>query len=431
MSKSARTTLLVAATCAAFVIGVAIGGAKKPKIASRQRAVRSNARKPESDLPPRLRTQLERYREKVAGLQRRLNVVFSLEEETGYKEYQEWKKERERAQRAHALFEKARALRKKIKAEALRQEGLAELAALIESNNPDDLLVGLTSILHLDGLELDTERFKPQVLGGLSHELADIRHAALNCISAVCPDEEVADIALQMADDPSAEVRASAVLHLGFLSGERGEEDLGTPQRAEEVEGVLTSLLRDEDEAVRERALFVLGSIIEDSDDDTQIEAKREAFVTDLSSDPQIASDALSWWQRRGKIRAEDAQRFLEMLLGEDIAVFGGGGYSEDTLRLLLPSISTYPEDDEPPPFLCRLSLRLLRDSPDDGLRRRSIEILRASDDMSLLPELEEIAWSGGARGIAEQLAGTIEYLQQKRKESEEEKEEEEPTGAE
>ena len=437
MSKTVRTTLFVAATCVGFVIGVAVGTVKKAEHASRQPAPGRQMAEPQST---RVRAQtlrkalakkdktIRELEADLAQLPATLSPFLGPEE---LERYMEWKKERQRAERSHALFEKARAMRKKMKDDALRQEGLAELAALIQSENPDDQLLGLTSLLHLDGLKLDTGRFKPQVLAGLSDELADVRHAALNCIRMVCSDEEVADIALRMAHDPSAEVGASAVLHLGFLSGERGEEDLGTPQGAEEVEGVLTSLLRDEDEAVRERALFVLGNIIEHSDDDAQIEAKRQAFVTDLSSDPRIASDALSWWETRAKVSAEDAQRFLEMLLEHDVLDFGGETYDEHTLRLLLPSICTYPEDDGPPPFLCRLSLRLLRDSPDDDLRRRSLDILREVEDPSLLPELEEIAWSGAPGGIAEQLAGTIEYLQQKRKESEEEKYEEEPTGAE
>jgi len=197
------------------------------------------------------------------------------------------------------------------------------------------------------------------------------------------------------------------------------------------VEAVLTSLLRDEDEAVRKRALVVLGSIIEESRDDTQRTARREAFTTELSRNPQIAGDALSCWETRAKVAPEDAQRFFEILLAREIPPFRGETYSDDTLRLLLPSIPTSIEEEEPPPFLCRLSLRLLRDSPDDGLQRRALDILRESGDTSLLPELEEIAWSGAPEEIAEQLAGTIKYLQQKRKESEEEKYEEEPTGAE
>jgi len=49
-----------------------------------------------------------------------------------------------------------------------------------QSNKMEDLLLGLTSILHLDGLDFDAETFNSQILAGLSREGPEIREAALN-----------------------------------------------------------------------------------------------------------------------------------------------------------------------------------------------------------------------------------------------------------
>ncbi len=205
-----------------------------------------------------------------------------------------------------------------------------------------------------------------------------------------------------MIRDPSPEVRSSAALHLGMLSRQG---------RAEEVERVLAPLLWDEDESVRKRALSALAETYELHDPAERAE-RVEHLAAEIAGDPRTANEILDWSQTRTKVKAEDAQRFLDMTMEDDITLFGGEGYSERSLRLLYGPYLI--GEGDPQEIVGRLCLRLLTDSPEDDLRRRALEILREPEHETLLPQLTEIARSGQAASVEQALTETIHCLQHK-----------------
>jgi hypothetical protein len=309
------------------------------------------------------------------------------------------------AERDRVLFGKAKELRTKVlrhEDSTSRQQAFAEVKALVQSGNPDDLLLGLTTLLHLDGLEFDAESLKPQILGGLSHEEPEIRHAALNCVAMVCADEDALDIALSMANDPSAQVRASAAFHLGwFTSGEPKEE----------VEALLVSLLWDNEEAVKKRALQGLSRVHSFYPPAEQAE-RMEALAAELCVDPRVASDVLGLWEKRGEFSPEDAQRCGYIQFEEYLQTWGRENITVRAYMLLLGPQLCSNEG----PILSRLCLRLLKDSTNDQLRLRALANLRDMERPSLiLPELEQIARSPDGAGIEEELAKTIEHVRLQR----------------
>jgi len=200
-----------------------------------------------------------------------------------------------------------------------------------------------------------------------------------------------------MVTDPSAQVRASAALHLGWLIG--GEPD-------EDAETLLTSLIKDDDEAVGKRALEVLSHVYADYSPAERAQ-KIEGVVADLSGDSRMVSAVLDWWQTKGEFSPELARRCGSMLLEGYIEFMGEDGMSDRGINLLLgPHL-----DDDAEPIVARLCLRLLRDSQDDNLRVRALTGLRGLGDPSVLADLNAIAGTGAAEGIEEPLAKTIESL--------------------
>jgi hypothetical protein len=399
-------TVLVVATCGGFAVGVVVGGVGKPGRLSRRPAVgASEARASEDRRTIRrkneeLRKALAEKEQKMRGLENELAELrsklpppLSPEEEVRQRRLED---ERKRAERSRVLFEKAKALRRKIvqrKDKALREEGLAELAVLMQSDDPESLLLGMTSLLHLDGMKVGAERFKAQIMAATRSESPEICHAALNCLRMACTEDESLDILFRAVTDVSSDVRGSAAMNLGFLGGEEG---------AEGVEAALDFLLWDNDESVRRKALVALCQTHGGQNQEERNE-KFERLAVEIAGDPEKASEVLSWWETRGKAHAEDAEHLGQMLFEGDFSFFGGDGYSE---RSILSLFHNPCVGEAIKPIMRPLCLRLLKDSPDEGVRRRVKEIVR--EEISLA-ELEEIAQGQEAAGIERDLAEIIE----------------------
>ncbi len=419
MGKTAWITAFGAGVCLAFAIGVAVGKGRKAEPVSLQPAMESRKKEGESDRVRALLASLENFRKALAEKEERVGELeaelaevraqlpapLSPEEKEKQRQQEETRKQREREL---ALFSKARDLRRKIvqrKDKALRQAGAAELVKLIESADPEDQLLGLTTLFYLDGMKVGAERFRPQIFAAIQSQSPELRHAAVSCLSQAYPPEESFEMLLGMVHDPSPEVRDSAAFNLASICGE---------DPMEEVEGVLTSLLRDSDETVRRTSLIALSGMYGHYDEAQKAE-KMESLAAELAADPQRAGEVLGWWEARYKLGPENTARLSEMLLSGDILVFGGeDSFSERTLNELFGS-PLIANEGEFQPFISRVTLRVLKDSRDDELRRRALRMVRDSENRSLVPQLEEIAGSPNSAKIREDLAKTIEYLQEPR----------------
>jgi HEAT repeat protein len=371
---------------------------RKPEAPRRQPAPQIAPTKAEREPRRNVSPPRRRYREALAEALLKSAPSPEPQEEKSEEELDE---EHEAAERSRALFQQARSLRSKIVQRndgALREAGLAKLATLIESSNPDDLLLGLTSLFHLDEMDVGAERFRPQILSAMSNPSPELRNAALNCLPMVCSDEEALEMVLAMASDASAEVRASAAFNLTFLA---------TRERAQDIEPVLNALLQDSDEAVRKRALVALWKTCELGEGEEQA-AKMHGLTETISADPQRAGEVLGWWENRMKFRQEDVQRFADMLSEEGVSLFGGEGYSERTLMGLfdIPFLN-----DSVRPVVTQLCLQALTDSTDEALRHRALKILPELRNDSLVSALEEIVATPRAAGIEDELKQTIERV--------------------
>lgn len=398
MRKTTWIGLVVVALCVGFVAGLFVARMRRPEAPRRQPAPQvspTNAeREPRRNVnPPR-----RRYRDALAEALLKSAPSGEPQDEKSEEELDE---EHEAAERARILFQQARSLRGKIVQRndgAMREQGLAELSTLIESSNPDDLLVGLTSLFYLDEMDVGAEKFRPQVLSAMSNPSAELRNAALNCLPMVCSKEEALEIILGMASDASAEVRASAAFNVEFLA---------TRERAKDIEPVLTALLQDGDEAVRKKTLVALWKTCELCESEEQ-PAKMQGLAEKVSADPERAGEVLGWWENRMKFRQEDVQRFADILSEEGVSLFGGEGYSERTLMGLfdIPFVN-----DSVRPVVTQVCLRVLTDSTDEALRHRALKMLPELRDEPLAAALEEIAATPRAAGIEDELKQTIERV--------------------
>jgi len=150
MSKTAWIGLWVASICAALAIGATTGGIKKDPGRSRQAPEKTEGKRQASKEIPVLLASLEKFRtalvekeKKIGDLEAELAQVraklpppLTPEEEKRKKEQDE---RRKRSERWRELNEKSKELREKIlqrKDKALRAQGLEELAALLQSDDP-------------------------------------------------------------------------------------------------------------------------------------------------------------------------------------------------------------------------------------------------------------------------------------------------------
>ena len=339
----------------------------------------------------------------IARVRGELSTLFSPEDE---KDWQETLASSRKSERRGALDEKGKALRKKIlqrRDRALREEGLTELAILInEGKSDDDVALGLRVLGRLWQHQFDRERFRPGVLAALEHKDPFIRRLAVECTRNTVSWEEERDIALRMANDPSDDVRWWVAASLGFCSW---------TDRREEGAPLVRAYLQDENYMIRWKMLEHLYSYADDVDD----------LYIKLLDDPQGLEGALVYSVQRHMrtLSAGFVQRLAEK--------FEEGFSDRKTMRLLDPGFDfEHPADGtgawqerprlspEARPILSDLYLRVVRDGLDNGRRHLALEGLRKMGDPWIIPALDEIARSPDAEGIERELAGTIEYLRQK-----------------
>ncbi len=398
MSKSASIGLFVAVACAAFAVGVTVRRSRKGEIPSRQPVVKAEGR--ESDRVQAFLADVRNLRRDLTRKERRIRYLEAELAEL-YAEYpppigpaeegltREKDTARAQQERDKALWEKSRELRERIlqrKDKHVRAQALEELAALLVSDTPQDIVLGLFTLPSLEHIKCDKERFRQHVLGAFAHEGAEVRRMAVNSLPVVCTSEEVVNIALSMVPDPAPEVRGLATRMVFFFAGS---------QRNEEVASALGALLEDQDRSVKREAL---GALSRGYDYGEEMEDQ----LIELSKDPLMVTDVLSWWARRKpEISADVAQRLVEM--AEE-------GLSE---RSIISSLDPARLSEEAKPVASRFYLQVLRQSLSYYERTRAVGALRRMGDASVLPELEEIAGSDDAEGIQEELARTIEHLRQ------------------
>jgi Skp family chaperone for outer membrane proteins len=398
MSKTGWIVLLVAGTSAGVVIGAALGSGKGREAAAPvQPSERTEENKRELDREQILLASLEKYRqalaereeeigklrEQLAEVTEKLPPPLTPEEEKKQKEEEE---RRKRDERLKARYAKSKELRTKIlqrKDKLMRALGLEELAVLLDSKDPEQFLIGLTTLPSLSHINFDKERFRPQVLAALSDEDAEIRQAAFNCLYTVRPGEDHFRVTLSMAGDPSSEIRGAVAWSIAWAT--RGEQK-------EEAMPVLRKLLQDEDQNVRRRVMDALSNFPGWGEE-------IEGLALELSKDSGNADRMMGWLGRRDNISAKVAQRLVEM-----------NGEREDGYRDIGWTHRRLADDAKP--IAADFCLDVVRESIEHWQRWQALDGLRSIGDVSVLPELEQIARSPDAEGIEEQLTQTIEYLQ-------------------
>ncbi len=403
MNRTAWIVVAAAGACAGFVVGATVARSRKPEGLSV--TPRTDIKEKERDVErvKVLHANLEKYRLELAGkenevrelreelaeVSKRLPPPLTPEEEQKQKEGEE---KRKREERRKVSYEKSKELWTKIlqrKDRLARALGLEELAGLFQKDNAEETLLGLTTLGGLYGINFDRERFKPDVLAALSHEDAEIRQAALNCLHTVSPGEDHFQTTLSMADDPSPEIRTAVAWSVALAA-------LG--QRKEEAMPALRRLLQDKDANVRRQVMDALsnfpgwGQEIED-------------MGVELSKDPEYGEQMMGWLARRDNISAEVAQRLVEMSAKRKNG-YRDMGWTHRNLA------------DDAKPIAINFCLETLRDSVEHWQRYEALEGLRRIGDVSALAELEEIARGPDAEGIEEQLMRTIEQLQKRAREA-------------
>jgi len=389
MSKGEWITLLVVAMCTAFALGVAIGGlrtrgaemvAEGPGAGSESRLRRSEEVRALLAARRSLRSDLASKDRKILELETELAELREKSFAPLGPGQKKWQDARRRWARKEKVWKKIFQWRDK----AARQEGLEELAALLQSNDAEDLLVGWSTLYRAREYVPGPEKFKPQFLRAVKHEDPAVRLAALECGGLFCSGDEIRDIVFSLARDPSPWVRRKMVDRLVWYRRQPGE-------RSEEAASLYNELLQDEDAGVKDRARYVV--VLRGSD------AEAENMLMELSRDPASAGVVQKWASRASRISERLAQRLVELYDEQP----GGYGALEWTKRKL---------SDDAKPIASGLCMRILRDSIEPEERRQVLDALERVGDSSVVPELMTIAASEDAEGIEEELARTIERLQ-------------------
>jgi HEAT repeat protein len=417
MKKELWIGLWAISACGALAAGVMVSQPKVPGDALLKTERRVEPGKPDADRVEDLSARLEEIRGAIGDRDRRiteleaeianaraeLSTLLSPEDE---KDWRDSLASRRKWERKKALDEKGKTLRKKIlqrKDKALQEEGLTELAILVnESKTDEDMALGLRILGQLWQYDFDRERFRPGVLAALENEDPFIRRLAIECARKTVSWEEERDIALRMAKDPSEDVRWWIAPSLGFFSW---------TDRKEEAAPFVRAYLQDENYMVRWKMLEHLRGFADEMDD----------LYIKLLDDPQGLEGAMVYSVERymRTISAGFVQRLAEK--------FEEGSSERRMMRLLDPGTIDFerPPDEtsrwqrgpglspEARPILSDLYLRLVRNGLVNRHRHQALEGLRKMGDPSVIPFLDEIRRSPDAEGIEEELAKTIEHLQQ------------------
>ncbi len=403
MNKVLFVGLLLACGGIAFAAGVAIGRHGRTEIPPLQPPAKTETKEVESDRSQALVAELDGFgtvlaekegemrdlESELAEVMAKLPPPLTPEEEKRQKEEEEKRKKEERWQARHKKAEELRAKILQRRDRALRTQGLEELAALLQSKDSEELLLGLMAAPCLSSIPCDRERFKPYVLAALASEDGEIRNAGLGCLYTFCTPEEHLDFALRMIDDPSPEIRGS--LPWRIFWGTQAE-------RKEETLAAMRKLLHDENKEVRRGALEVFGHNPLRAQ---EVEEAVEEAAIEMSRDPEEQNRMMQWLSRRDNISAKAAQRLVGM--------YGEGGARDYGIDWLYRRLS-----DDAKPIAIEFCLRLLRDSIEPYERSSALRALREMGDASVQAELEVVSRSDDAEGLEKELGEAIEHLRQK-----------------
>lgn len=408
MSRIGWITLVIAGTCAGFLVGATVGKGGRPEPAATPATRDSEAERAHAQQLTLLRASLEEYRaalakkeDEVRDLQTELAQVgekllpsFTPDEGKGRAEYEEWKEGRRRSERSDKLREKTRDLRNKIlqrKDPALRQQGLLELEALVKSDDPEDVLLGLTALPQLIHIKFDRDKLRPYVLCALQNENEEVRAAALECLGGAYRVEDHFDALLQMLTDPSDQVRSSAAWWVALA---------GRDDRKDEAVAALQSLLHDENKWFRVVAVHVLSDYLDAGQE-------VEDAAIEMSRDREVADGMLWWLRRRDNISEKVAQRLIETYdEGYRKRGYDGEHYEMDWVGRRV--------SEDAKPMVVDFCVRVLRESVVHDERTGALAGLQGLGDASVIPELEVMANTPDAEGIEDDLVKTIGYLRQR-----------------
>ena len=398
MKRAAKSTLLILAPCAAFALGILIGraGTGKPAAPCSEPGIGGDLPTSQGDRARTLQAVNEKLSRELEGrdwrivaledeieeLSQELPNPFAPEDEKEWREYEE---RQEFAKQRRALAQKAQELREKIlqrKDKALRQEALAELDRLMQSENTEELIIGLSTFRRLPDFILDKETKRMHVVTALEHQNADVRYEAIYSLYWVCTREENLDVLLDMWNDPAARVRQLAVALLHNYTGN---------QRDERVATVLKKFLSDEDASVNNKALRSLSPGYD-------YREEMEDRVIELSRDPETREEAHQCLSGMKTIDAKVAQRLVELF---DFS--RGWGYEMYWMERDFT--------DDALPIVSRFCLELVQDCPPRWQKQKALQCLRRIGDASVLRELEALQRSPVAEGIEDELTKTIRAL--------------------
>jgi hypothetical protein len=414
MKKAIWLGLWAVCLCGAVIGGIAVARPKRPQ--RLPAAARHGEEREEEKLAgttnlvgqldelregiDRKEGEIRRLREELAALRSRLRPGLTPEVE---KELRERLESRKRDEAPKPEDERSNILWRKIlqrKDKALREAGLTELLALLQSTKPEDREMGFGVLRTLEGVPFEKERFKPYVLAALSDERASIRSEAADCVRAVCAPEEVLDAAVRMIRDSDLGIRFWAAQELN------GSSD---PQHKEMAVAAFRSLLEEGDQSLKWGVLERLYDSADAMDD----------MIVKLMGEEGLQGAMYSCFRARKTITAPIVQRLAEMY--EE-------GKPNETIFWFLDMIHLgSPDDverqqsqpclsDDARPIVADLCLKIVRDAPGNGARRHALDALRKLGDARVIPELDEISRSPNAEGIEQELAGTIAHLQGKPK---------------
>ncbi len=396
MDRTRWLALLVFAGCIAFAVSFSVGKSTNARKPARSVAAQREGKKPEDDDLHTLVASLEDYRAALAEKDReveelraqidelRAQLALSVTPED-YDEYREWVTDREQRERSKESEQRIRELTRKIfqrKDRVLREQALDELAALLQSSNPEDILLGLDTLPSLREINLDPQRFKPQVLAALEHRDPLVRNHALGRLWSILPKEEILEWAIVLSKDPSADVRSNAAVRLAeFVSSDRGDG----------VVPILRELVREGDKSTKYGILMM-------SWNSRDVFPDVEDVLIELARDDPTGNP-LGWFGYEGPLSEKVVRAFVEL-------------YDEGRAGRTSVRWTQYQLSEDAKPVAIDFCLHLLSDGIEPAHRREALRGLEKIGDPSVIPELQQIVNSPDAEGIEDELAETIEHLQ-------------------
>jgi hypothetical protein len=406
MSRNGWIALWSAGICAAFAAGILVGRSEKSRPLSRPPQPAIETRKTQPDkiailLPAmrdKLRSELAEKQERIVALENEVGELraklpppLTPEEEKKKKEEEELGGMYKRRQARYKGSEELRAKILQRKDKVLRAQALDRVAALLESKDREEVMLGLTVLSHLPGINYDRERYRPALLAALNDEDREVRWNAVNCARMTGIAGPRGQLSLSLANDPFPTIRwlAAEALQWGFG---------WPPEQKEEAISVLRSLSKDPDPSIRRQAMDGLSRIPECA-------AEVDDIAIETSRSPDQASGMLGWLSGRDTISATVARRLVEMYEeGGSVERYGDPYYPVEWTHHHLA--------DEAKPIAIDRCFRIIHDSLNPDERRRAVEGLGSIGELSILPQLEEIAGSYDAEGIEKELTIAIGQLQ-------------------